>query len=156
MNKKLPEEIIYEIMTYLTIKDILHLCISKVFLPCFVNSSWVLKKINNYFIHLLGHAYYKSNQILLICLFHPVIINDTFHFSINHTKLPYFKNKKILNQNNFDLYQLNNVLEIWSILFQPYANFKKHKTFYLKTIQNFPSCNSFCPCHKYKMFPFYM
>lgn len=155
LDKKLPEEIIYKIISFLSDKDILNLCISKLFLPRLVNSHSFLQKLNNYFIHLLGQAYYNSNHIFLICSLHPVIINDTFHFSIEHKKLPYFK--KLLTKQTFELYQLNNILKIWSVLFfQTLSEYKKHKTFYQKTIASFSSCNNLCHCHKYKMFPFYV
>jgi len=150
LNKKLPEEMIIKIISYLSLKDILHLSISKLFMPCLVNSSWFLNKINTYFIHLLGHAYYKTKNIFMICAFHPIIVNNAFYFSIDHTKLPYFKN--LFGKNHiFNFHQLDKILKSWSILFQSYKHFKKHKRLYLKNIKTFTSCSRMCPCHKYKM-----
>lgn len=155
LNKALPNEIIYIIVSYLSMQDLMHLCISKLFLPCLINSPWFFDKINAYFTHLLASAYSDSNNLFIICALLPTIINNTFYFSVDHSKLPYFK--KIFGKNHiFDLYKIEHVLKIWPILFQPYSTFKKHKRYYLKSIKHFPLCFKECPCLKYRNAPFYV
>ena len=146
---------IYIIVSYLSMQDLIHLCISKLFLPCLVNSPWFFDKINAYFIHLLACAYSKSNSLFMICNLLPTIINNTFYFSVDHSKLPYFK--KIFGQNHiFDLYNIDHILKIWPILFQPYSTFKKDKHYYLKNIKKLPLCHKECSCLKYRTAPFYI
>lgn len=146
---------IYIIVSYLSMQDLIHLCISKLFLPCLVNSPWFFDKINAYFIHLLACAYSKSNSLFMICNLLPTIINNTFYFSVDHSKLPYFK--KIFGQNHiFDLYNIDHILKIWPILFQPYSTFKKDKHYYLKNIKKLPLCHKECSCLKYRNAPFYI
>jgi len=156
LNKKLPEEIIRKIVVvaYLSIKDILHLCISKVFLPCLVNSPWFFELVNTYFSHLLGTVFAKSKFLFIICTLRPAIINNMFYFSVDHAKLPYFKS---FFQGKYTIFELNlfkNCMKILSILFQPYKQFKKKSRYYLKTIQSFPTCHNFCPCLQYRFCPF--
>lgn len=153
LNKKLPEAIIHEIMSYLSIKDMLHLCISKLFLPCFVNSPWFFKKINAYFTHLLGNAYAKNTTLWLICTLHPTIVNDEFYFSVNLKQLSYFKNLYAGKNTVFSLNVFNDILETCDILFQPYKRFKRR---YLKIIRTFPNCHPLCPCLKYRNAPFHV
>ena len=139
LNKRLPEEIIYKIVSYLSIQDIIHLCISKLFLPCFVNSPWFFRKLNAYFTHLLGCAYSDSNSLFMICALHPAIVHNTFYFSVDHSKLPYFKS--IFGKNFiFDLYKLDHVSKILPIIFEPYSTFNKHKRYYLKNINRLYHC----------------
>lgn len=155
LNKNLSEELIYKITTYLSIQDILHLCISKLFLPCFVNSPWFFDKMSAYFTHLLASAYSESNSLFMICAVSPAIVQNTFYFSIDHSKLPYFKS--VLGSGHvFSLYHLDHVLKIWPILFQPYSTFKKRKRYYLKSIRKFPLCYNNCPCLKYRQAPFFL
>ncbi len=131
-----------------------HLCISKLFLPCFVNSPWFFDKIKIYFTHLLASAYAESNNLFMICTVFPAIVQNTFYFSIDHSKLPYFKS--IFGSDHvFNLYKLDHVLKTWTILFQPYSTFKKRKRYYLKSIKKFPLCYNRCPCLKYKQAPFF-
>jgi len=142
---------IRHIVSYLSMKDVLHLCIAKLFLPSFVNSPWFLKKINAYFAHLLGYSYSKSQNLFVICALYPVIVNNNFYLSVDHSKLPYFK--KIFNGSNtvFTLHYLQDILKVWSILFQPYKKFKMLKTKkYLGIIQSFQNCHNLCPCLKYR------
>ena len=136
-------------------KDIFHLCISQLFKPCFMSSPWFFEKMNTYFTHLLGNSYSNSQNIFLLCALHPAIVGNTFYFSVDHTKLPYFK--KLFNGQAtiFTLNNLEHILKVGSILFEPYETFKKSQRYYLKTIQSFPNCRNSCPCHNYENIPFY-
>lgn len=154
LNKKLPEETIYKIVSYLSMKDILHLCLSKVFMPCLVNSPWFFKKRFCYFTHLLGYTYSTSQNLFILCALYPAMLNNEFYFSVDLTKLPYFK--KLFNGRNtiFSLYKLEPILKVWFILFQPYKRFKLFKRYYLKTIHSFPNCHQLCPCLQYNYVAF--
>lgn len=153
-NKNLPQEIICQIVSYLSINDILSLCISKVFLPCFINSPWFFKKITAYFTHLLGHAYSRSRSLFILCALYPTIVNQNFYFSVNFSRLPYFKKLQSGKDTIFKVELFEDILKVWFILFQPYKQFKKNKQYYLKAIGSFSKCHKLCPCLKYRNAPF--
>lgn len=154
LNKKLPEELICKLLTYLSMKDILHLCISKLFLPYFLHSPEFTAKLNSYFAHLLGKSYSECINLFMICTLNPTIVNNHFYFSVDFTKLTYFKKKLHVKDTSFTLDALDDILKIWGILFQPYTCFKKHRQQYLRTIRSFANCHNLCPCHNYRIVPF--
>jgi hypothetical protein len=53
--------------------------------------------------HLLGITYSNNKWLFLICVLHPIIINNEFYFSVDFRKLSYFK--ELLDDENtiFDL-----------------------------------------------------
>jgi len=137
-------------VSYLSIKEILYLCHSKLFFPCLINSPWFLDKINRHYSHLLSIEYHNTKNLFLIVALHPVIIKNEFYFSIDFNKLPYFK--KIFNgeYTNFTLITLTDILKARNILFQPYK--KKLNSQNNKIICSFLECDTnLCPCQDYKL-----
>ncbi len=53
--------------------------------------------------HLLGITYSNNKCLFLICVLHPIIINNEFYFLVDFRKLSYFK--ELLDDENtiFDL-----------------------------------------------------
>ena len=96
--------------------------------------------------HLLGITYSNNKWLFLICVLHPIIINNEFYFSVDFRKLSYFK--ELLDDENtiFDLDPLTNVLNIFNNIFHPSLKTLSKKKY--KIIRTYQSCtNKFsCPC----------
>ena len=155
LNMKLPEELIRKIVSYLSMQDILHLCISKMFLPCFVNSPWFFTSLATYFNHLLAYTYSQSQNLFLLCAVYPAVVNNRFYIAVDHQKLPYFKKLFLGESTIFSLVHMLPVLRVWSALFRPYKKCKKGRRSDLKPIRSFPTCHPLCPCHRYRHAPFH-
>jgi hypothetical protein len=97
-NKGLPEEIIRKIILYLPMNDLLSLCLSKLFFPCLLNSSFFFSRLHQYLLSTLCDAYSQQKNLFLLCTCVPIIIENEFYFSLDRSKILYFKkiNKKKL------------------------------------------------------------
>jgi len=91
----------------------------------------------------------------MIGALNPTIVNDEFYFSVNISRLPYYKSLWHGKDTIFEITSFRAILQIWTTLFQPYKKFKKNKNKILNTIGSFKQCHNFCPCINYKNIPFY-
>lgn len=148
LNKNLPEDIIREIISYLSPVDILILCNSSLFLPCLLNTSWFSNYLKAYFTHLLAISYINNKWLFLICALHPIIINNDFYFSVDFRKLSYFKELLDEKDSIFDLDPLTDVLILFNNIFHP--SFKTLSKKHYKIARNCKPCVKKCSCHEFK------
>ena len=150
-NKTLPPEVIFKILSYLKAKDLIHLCISKLFSPILLNYPLLYTEINNYLLHCLATLFYQEkNNLFVLCTCRALIYKENFYFAIDRSKIKYFLKF-------FSEYHLfSHVIRAFPSIFLSFQQYE-HQFKKLNPLQHFTECQSqiFCicsACHYPKIF----
>jgi F-box domain len=140
----LPNEIIIKILSYLSITDLINLSIAKLFCWSLFKMPWFLDKLNYYLTHSLCQYFLTRNNIYTFCSVIPLIIDDTFYFAIDITRLNF------LNRITCTPYNITwTPLQIYSSVFHSYNTYLRSpnkKELHIFT-QNIPECHLLCECY---------
>ena len=148
---KLPKEIIFIILSYLNDIDILHLCISKLFLPTILTMPCYVKKLDTYLTHLLCCSFMQHDDIRTSCSIIPCTFDSEFYFALDTDKLLYFTEASF--DNNLIINLFENILNVYSHIFQPFMYFKAcGQPILPKRLQLF--CSNLCTCSVFEFVPF--
>ena len=143
LNKKLPNEIILNITSYLSIHDIINLYISKMFLPALISMPFFFNKINNYFLHLFGVHFNSKINLFVKCVLSPVIYEQEFYFAVDTYKLCFMSH----------VFFENNTINLMNASITYFTFIANSFHYYINTHHHTPSltsCNSSCICHSLK------
>lgn len=90
-NKSLPIEIIEIIVNYLSVTDLWHLAISKLFLPALFLMPKFFHVMNKWFLHTLCHFFNNRSNMFLKCVYIPIVFDNNFYIAVNTHTVSYMK-----------------------------------------------------------------
>lgn len=156
LNFRLPKEIVYKILSFLSIQDFVNLCISKVFLNTIITMPCLIENLIHSQNHFLCQSFKNENRFLLNCVFIPIILNKQFCFAIDTKKIYHFK--MLSNFKNINIFLFKHILELFSFINLPfkiyyqYDDSAKKKLFYLLT--KLGTCDKLCNCLNYHYYQY--
>jgi hypothetical protein len=129
---RLPEPIIFKILSYLSMTDVLHLCISKLFFPCLLNSPRFFTAINSYMLSLLCQLYIDdADRVRLKTATIPFIIDNTMYLAIHTDRVRFWRRYRPKHI----LLPFLNILELFSHLFLAFHVFYTTQYAYFSIIR---------------------
>lgn len=152
----IPEEIVYYILRYLDLKDILNLCISKNFLLKLLNIPGFVRKLNLTLNHLICQTYIFEKNSFFNTAFIPFIINNTFFIGTDICRIKLIN--KMTDSTQFNIWFCKYVLLVFHYILNPYSLYQNAPTFSKSSIQQMlnsvSKCNILCGCLNYHYYEF--
>ena len=134
--KKLPEHIILNILSYVSIHDIINLLISKIFFSTILSHRKTVDKLREHLMHTIGYSYFKNEYFLESCWGFPLFVNNDIYVLLDLEKCNKIKKKKIITI--FD--------SIFSSFAEIFLAFEFHNKNNINGINNILWCYGNCRC----------
>lgn len=147
-NFNLPNEMILEIVSYLSFSDIVNLSISKMFFASFLTMPWYYNTVmQSLFEHLLLFDLKSKHDLFSVCILNPFIYENDIFFFLDTCKIKFFNH--MLGKQPYLL--APTVFELFYAIFNSYEFYKTsvNKNHFQYLLRLYPTCHSKCMCHCY-------